>query len=132
MRAAWIALGSAASFLLAIGAAASGGTSATALAFLAVATAGAVLVGATFPLGGRWERSTHAAAADVSPVRDWLSSGELGREEVVRLLDRIDRTGAHPHLGIRLESEMGQFRRMPHHRFLSVVARRLDEIEGPP
>lgn len=104
---------------------------ATVLAAIAVAVAGGSLVGA-FVAGAElaYRRGASAQIA-VVPLREWFRSGALGREEIVRLLDRIDRMGAHPALPVRTIPEMDRLRRLPSGEFLDLVARRLDEIEGP-
>ena len=103
-----------------------------ALGIGAVGAACAVLLLAVVP-GDVWKRVRPGSLAlEVSPIGQWMRSGELGHEEIVRLLDRVDRMGAHPDLPVRTEPEMARFRLMSRSEFRAVVARRLDEIEGPP
>ncbi len=133
MRPALVAVGSVAALLLAIVAVVLRTAPAVALVFAALSVAagtGALLV-AVFPDESPWTRGRPGAGADSASVREWLTSGELGHEEIVRLLDRIDRMGFHPNLAVRTEPEMDAFRRMPRGRFLRFVAERMDEIEGP-
>lgn len=137
MRQLWIAVGAVGTLAFALPAALLGPGSLGGAAFgvAAVLVAGSVLVIAAAPgragmsvlRRARFDRSVVA-----TPVREWLGSGDLGREEIVRLLDRIDRLGAHPNLPVRGEAEMQRFRFMRADEFLAAVARRLDEIEGVP
>ncbi len=103
-----------------------------AIAWAAIAVgAGSLLLVLSLALASRdaWSRRT-APPLEVNALRAWIRSGELGHEEIVRLLDRIDRMGPHPELGVRTEPEMARYRTMGRSEFLEVVSARLDEIEG--
>ncbi len=123
-----IGLALALAFLAAATRAGAGPTIAAAAA--AVIVASLVLVGSLLLEFRRERRAQPPASLEVNPLRDWIRSGELGHEEIVRLLDRIDRMGLHPNLSVRSEPEMARLRLLSHARFLELVERRLDEIEG--
>ncbi len=102
------------------------------IAWAAIAVvAGSLLLVVSLALASRhsWSRRT-TPPLEVNALRAWIRSGELGHEEIVRLLDRIDRMGPHPELGVRTEPEMARYRAMSRADFLEAVAARLDEIEG--
>ncbi len=104
---------------------------ALALAVSAVAVASVTLLAVGWPEPNLWVGARRPSTAGVALWRDWVQEGEIGREETVLMLDRIDRMGAHPNLPMRTEREMATFRRMPRAQFFELVDRRLDEIEGP-
>lgn len=99
------------------------------LATLAVAVAATVLVLAALPREPR-RGAVPSGPLETNNVRAWLREGGLGHEEVVRLMDKLDRMGSHPNLGVRTEPEMDEFRRMPSAEFHAFVSQRLDDIEG--
>ncbi len=104
------------------------------LGVLGTGAAWLALLGVSYPETGMPSLRTRPTAegpARANPVREWLTSGELGHEEVVRLLDRIDRMGSHPNLPVRTEPEMSRYRSMAYGEFLEYVASRLDAIEEP-
>jgi hypothetical protein len=63
-------------------------------------------------------------------VRDWLRSGPIGREEIVLLLDRLDRSSGRPDLPSSATRELARVRGLPPSEFRRYVAHRLDEIEA--
>jgi hypothetical protein len=132
MRHAGAALGSLVAFLFTALAVASVDTPAAATGFAAaaVAAAGMVVLSLLLPPGSLIAPAPAASTAGRTSVREWFRSGDLGREEVVRLLDLIDRMGAHPNLSVRPLEEIDAIRGLSHRDFVALVDRRLDEIEG--
>ncbi len=63
-------------------------------------------------------------------IRAWLRSGTVGREEIVLLLDRLDRSGPRPDLPSRPPLEVARLVALPDDDFRAYVARRMDEIEA--
>lgn len=129
----WVAFAATVAFFLAVAAVVvrQFPSDAHALAVLAVAASAAAVLIAVVPLRSAAPAGPPAGPVAVTPVRDWIGSANLGREEIVRLLDRLDRMSAHPNLAMRTEEEMDRLRRLPRREFLRVVSDRLDEIEGP-
>jgi hypothetical protein len=88
-----------------------------------------------------WDTSRAGPARPVRPVvepwaapsvgvRSWFSEGTLGREEIVLLLDRLDREGPNPHLPVRPPVELRRLVEAPLREFRAYVRARLDQIEG--
>lgn len=100
------------------------------LATLAVVLAGGVLLLAIVPAGGTAPAPSSSRDLDPVHTRAWLRSDRLGREEIVRHLDRLDRMGAHPTLALRTAQEMARLQGMSRDRFLQFVVQRMDEIEA--
>jgi hypothetical protein len=63
-------------------------------------------------------------------IRAWLRSGPIGREEIVLLLDRLDRSTLRPDLPASTPDELASVRSLAPARFRRYVAHRLDEIEA--
>lgn len=103
---------------------------ATGLAAAGGALASAVVLSFVAPMDKLRRRIDPPPVTEAGLLREWVRGGTLGHEEIVRLLDRVDRMGAHPSLSVRTEREMQLFRAMSRREFLAEVARRLDEIEG--
>lgn len=74
-----------------------------------------------------------APAYDGSPVgvRSWFVEGSLGREEIVLLLDRLDREGPHPELPARPPADLRRLVELPAGSFREYVRGRLDQLDGP-
>jgi hypothetical protein len=68
-------------------------------------------------------------AEDVG-VRAWFRGGSFGREEIVLLVDRLERRADHPDLPIRSAKELRRLVRLPDDEFRAYVNTRLDAIEG--
>jgi hypothetical protein len=64
-------------------------------------------------------------------VRSWFVEGSLGREEIILLLDRLDREGPHPDLPARPPADLRQLVELPTASFRQYVQARLDQLEGP-
>lgn len=128
-----VALGAAGAIALGAGAAAVGAEAGVSLALAggAVGVAAVTLVAVAWPEPEVVAGPSGPSSFGLVPWQEWVRGGELGHEEIVRLLDRIDRMGSHPNLPMRTEQEMRVFRGMPRARFLEMVDRRLDELEGP-
>lgn len=65
-----------------------------------------------------------------SGVRNWLAAGKLGREDLVVLLDRLERRASRPDLPVRTPLEMGSILSLPPAEFLRYLSQRLDTLEG--
>jgi hypothetical protein len=63
-------------------------------------------------------------------VRIALRSGSLGREDLVFLLDRIERVGVRPNLPIRRSEEVQAIVRASEEDFLRYLETRVTELEG--
>jgi len=63
-------------------------------------------------------------------VRAWFHRGRLGREEILQLVDRLDRAGDHPELPVRRSEEVARLVRLPDAQWRAYVNARLDAIEG--
>jgi len=102
------------------------------LAAVAVIAAGVALFDAV-------RRAPSATRTRVTPerepprgVRPLFLEGRTGREEILHLLDRLDRRGAHPELPVRPSAEVRRIVSLPLEEFRRHVASRLDEIEKAP
>lgn len=73
-----------------------------------------------------------AARGHPPPVgaRGWFLHGGVGREELVLLVDRLDRAGDHPDLPVRTPAEVERILRLSDREFRAYVNARLDAIEG--
>lgn len=65
-----------------------------------------------------------------SGVRDWLLAGELGREDIVLLLDRLERRLVHPDLPAQTPQQIATIAATRPADFRRYVAARLAELEG--
>lgn len=70
-----------------------------------------------------------AYMAQGTRVRGWLGAGKLGREELVLLMDRLERRAVSPTLPIRSPAEIARLVRLPPAEFRSYLAQRLARIE---
>jgi len=126
----WALAGGAAGFtLLAIVAQAEGASAVP-------AAAGAVLV-AALAIGGAAYRAARGPSLRTPPrsfrpsgVRDWLVTGEMGREDLVLLLDRLERRTLNPTLPARTPREIGAIVRLRPAEFRRYLDRRLEQLEG--
>lgn len=66
---------------------------------------------------------------DVLRLRFALRSGRLGREEIVTMLDGVERGGPNPALPNRTVHEMDVLVRLPAAEFRSYLRTRLDDLE---
>lgn len=64
-----------------------------------------------------------------SGVRDWLAAGEIGREDLLLLVDRLERKTSNPNLPARTPQEVGAVVRLSRPEFHRYLARRLDALE---
>jgi hypothetical protein len=97
-------------------------------AALAVVAGGLALVAALRPEPSRDDRPTFPSR--ISPVREMFSSGPLGREDLVLLLDRIERTLSRPDLPPRPAQQIEALLSLPPAEFRRYLAARLAIIEG--
>lgn len=65
-----------------------------------------------------------------SRVRGWLAAGRLGREELVLLVDRLERKSLTPTLPIRSPAELAKLVRLPPAEFRRYLEDRLTRIEA--
>ncbi len=63
-------------------------------------------------------------------VRDLFRTGRLGREEIVELLDRLERAGPNPQLPGRGTEELDRISRLSRAEFRAYVRQRLGELEA--
>lgn len=63
-------------------------------------------------------------------ARAWLQQGTVGREEIVLLVDRLDRAADRPELPVRTPAEVEEVVHLPDPEFRAWVNGRLDAIEG--
>ncbi|HYB63455.1 MAG TPA: hypothetical protein VEE86_03415 [Thermoplasmata archaeon] len=98
----------------------------------------AVLVGSTLLVSG-WAQRARSPRGPVSSkeeppvsgtVRSAFRSNRMSREEVVLLLDRIERSGPNPSLPNRATEELRQIGALPRPEFARYVEQRLVELEG--
>jgi len=98
---------------------------------IAVVAAGLLLAGSIGRLA--WRRAPlprMAPPTAASTLRAAFRSGRSGRITIVAELDRIERMGPHPDLGVRSEAEETRIRMLPRPAFRTYVERRLDTIEA--
>jgi len=63
-------------------------------------------------------------------VRDLFRSGRIGREEIVELLDRLERAGPTPRLPGRSAEEVERLARLSRPEFREYVRGRIDDLEA--
>jgi len=78
----------------------------------------------------RGRRARWSLRNEPAEVRAAFRSGRLGREKVVMLLDRLERSGPNPDLPGRRIDEIRQFTQMSPGDFRRYVRFRLDELEA--
>jgi hypothetical protein len=98
---------------------------------IAVVAAGAVFLGAWH---GAPDRRTAPASDGWPPeserVRMVFRSGSFGREYLVDLLDRVERTGVRPDLPLRTANETRRITELPAEQFDEYVRSRLSYLEA--
>ncbi len=106
---------------------------------LAIPAATAALVVGGFLLVLAYERKARSPIAPVesepgiSPgvnVREAFASGPMGREDIVLLLDKIERAGPNPTLPVRDADAVAQLTALPANEFRRYVAARLTTLEA--
>ena len=104
---------------------------------VAVPAAAAAVMTAALAVGVSLNRAASARTAPAprrpvprSGVRDWIAAGELGREDLLLLLDRLERKSLNPTLPARTPQEVGMIVNLPPREFRRYVAGRLDTLEG--
>lgn len=114
---------------------AAGRNLAVAIPAASVAVAAAAIVLASAPFG----RGPLRASAPPAPVRSEpdrlrfaFRSGELGRADLVALLDRLEREGPRPDLPTRSVAELEEIVRLPAREFDGYVLQRVEELEAAP
>lgn len=63
-------------------------------------------------------------------IRSAFRSGRLGREEILNLLDGLERSGPNPNLPGRRIEELAQLRGLSSREFRDYVRERLDDLEA--
>lgn len=96
----------------------------------AIAAAGATVAEAATNSARHRPASPVRPPPEVVGARAWLQLGRDGREEIVRMVDRLDRAGDHPDLPLRPSPEVDRLTRLPDPEFRQWVTGRLDAIEG--
>ena len=104
---------------------------------VAVPAAAAAVLVAAFAVGDAVRRtsSSRAVPSRIQPVprsgvRNWLAAGELGREDIILMLDRLERKVLRPDLPARTPMEMGALVTLRPSRFYRYVADRIQALEG--
>jgi len=100
------------------------------LAALAVAAAGLTVAFALGPRGPPEFEKPRFLPVPLMSAREALRSGELGREELVYLLDRLERVSVRPTLPIRKPEELAAIVGVPEDVFLGYLESRIRELEG--
>jgi len=100
------------------------------LATLAVTAAGLTVAFALGPRGPPEFEKPRFVPVPLMSVREALRSGALGREELVYLLDRLERVSVHPTLPIRKPEELAAIVSVPEDVFLGYLESRVRELEG--
>jgi hypothetical protein len=105
---------------------------------LALPAAALAVVAMGFLFLGAWEDSEARSKPtvplvwepDVFRLRTAIRSGNLGREEIVTTLDRVERMGPTPDLPTRTADEMARLTRVSPQEFRQYLRHRLDDLEG--
>lgn len=97
----------------------------------ATAAAAVTLADAVHRSAAGRQRPAARPPPDVVGARAWLGLGSVGRQEIVRYLDRLDRGADHPDLPVRPAEEIRWIAQLPDEEFRAYVNGRLDSIEGP-
>jgi len=100
------------------------------LAALAVAAAGLTVAFALGPRGPPEFEKPRFLPVPLMSAREALRSGAPGREELVYLLDRLERVSVRPTLPIRNPEELAAIVSVPEDVFLGYLESRLRELEG--
>jgi hypothetical protein len=100
------------------------------MATLAVVAAALTVATSLGPRGPRPIVSPRVANTPLFSVREALRSGSLGREELVFLLDRLERVTLRPTLPIRQPEEIAAIVGAPEEEFLRYLEARVRELEG--
>jgi hypothetical protein len=102
---------------------------------VAVPTAAAAVIVASLTVGDAIVRtSARGTAAEVRPVlrsgvREWIAAGELGHEDLLLLLDRLERKILDPTLPARTPQAVGEIVTLTPQAFQEYVAERLEALE---
>jgi hypothetical protein len=104
---------------------------------VAVPAAAAAVLVAALALGDAVRRTSSPRAVPprvqpvpTSGVRRWLAAGELGREDLILLLDRLERKVLRPDLPARTPTEIGALVTLAPQEFYRYVADRIQALEG--
>jgi hypothetical protein len=100
-------------------------TAAVALAALAVGHTLARLPSAAPPVPAE-----PGPVLGVADVRAWLRAGRLGREDLLLLLDRLERRSTRPELPSRAAGEIERLLGLPRREFLRYLTGQLTRLEG--
>ena len=115
--------------LLAVVAQATGALAWAAASAAVLVAAGAIGVGA-YHASRRSTVPVRSAPFRPSGVRDWLGADEMGREDLVLLLDRLERKTLDPHLPASTPREIGAIVRLRPEEFRRYLDRRIARLEG--
>jgi len=99
-------------------------------ALVAVGAGGLAIWDTSQKDGRRPSASPSSFEAPTVGVRAWFTGGSLGREEIVLLLDRLDREGPRPALPVRPPEELRRVVELPVREFRLYVRARLERLEG--
>ncbi|MFY9717320.1 MAG: hypothetical protein WAK40_05230 [Thermoplasmata archaeon] len=93
--------------------------------------AAAIALGESVRRSDRDRRPTTVRSLDrTAGVRAWFHRGTIGREEILLLVDRLDRGADRPDLPIRPSAETLRLVGLSEEEFRAYVNGRLDSIEG--
>jgi hypothetical protein len=101
-----------------------------AAATLAVVSAGLTLAAALGPRAKSREVMTDLAPVPPDAIRDAFRAGTLGREDLVFLLDRLERTSLRPTLPVRQVDDVRTIVDAPEEEFLRYLEGRIGDFEG--
>jgi hypothetical protein len=71
-----------------------------------------------------------SASRPTTRVRGWLDAGRMGREDLILLVDRLERKAVNPMLPIRPQRELATLLRLPPEEFRRYLSQRLTVIEA--
>jgi hypothetical protein len=99
-------------------------------ATLAVVAAALTIRAAVGPRPKSRDTATELAPVPLDSIREAFRAGTVGREDLVFLLDRLERTSLHPTLPVRQAVEVRTIVGVPEEEFLRYLEERIGEFEG--
>jgi len=99
-------------------------------ATLALVAAGLTVASALGPREPEPRVTRSINPAPLGSVREAIRAGPMGREDIVFLLDRVERASVRPNLPIRRPEEVGRIVSATDEEFLRYLAARVDDLEG--
>lgn len=99
------------------------------LAAAAVLAAGLAVADTARRLSGPRPAGRRVSPVPTSGVRDWIRAGELGREDLLLLLDRLERKAVRPDLPARTPEEIGELVMLRPEKFSEYIEQRVASLE---